>query len=250
MNRCLFQQLMALEFILLLNDQLQVYARRFPRSKLYFYSGYKNFMKQLENTKESAWPKRAGLQFQPDLFFLKVVKGLEDLGAACPALGRIYSRFFYAGMLEREFAMSGLSPGMKALHVGCGPLPMTAMYLARKQIQVTAVDIEQDILKSADRVIRRSSLRGMITLARACGTRVDFSGFDAIWLSLHVRPMDKVIHQALKFMDPGARIIFRGASGILSRFYREISQDGFSENTEHWEVRQALGKKSVMLKKT
>ncbi len=207
-------------------------------------------MKQFVNTKETSWQKKTGLPFHPDLFFLKAVKGFEELGVVWPALGRIYSRFFYAGMLEREFAMSGLSPGMKALHVGCGPLPMTAMYLARKQIQVTAVDIEQDILKSAHGVIRRSSLQGMITLVRACGSGIDFSGYDAIWLSLHVRPMDKVIRQALKFMDPDARIIFRRPRGSLSRFYRRMSRSCLSGNTEHLEVRQALGKKSVMLKKT
>lgn len=207
-------------------------------------------MKQLVNTKESAWQKRAGLSFQPDLFFLKVVRSLENLGVAWPVLGRLYRRLFYSGMLEKEFAISGLSPGMKALHVGCGPLPMTAIFLARKNIQVTAVDLEQDILESAGRAVRKSSLQGMITLVRACGSRIDFSGYDAIWLSLHVSPMDKVIQQALTFMDPGARIIFRRPRGSIECFYRKMPWNSLPVNTEHREVRQALGKKSVMLKKT
>jgi len=205
-------------------------------------------MKSFEDTKISSRPRAWNFSFEPDRFFLRAVKGLESLGVACPLLGNIYARLFYDKMLRNEARMSGITPGMKVIHIGCGPLPMTAMFLAGSGVRVTAVDMEESILRQASRVISRNRLYSRIRLVRDCGTRIDFSGYNAIWLSLHVRPMDVIIRRALKFMDQGAGIIFRGTRGKLAGFYQNIDHHMLDGLVNWKEIQQPMGKKSIILK--
>ena len=207
-------------------------------------------MKSFEDTKRSAGPGAWNYSFEPDRFFLRAVKGLENLGVVCPFLGNIYSRLFYDKMLRNEARMSGITPGMKVIHIGCGPLPMTAMFLAGFGARVTAVDMEDDILSQASRVIFRNRLCDRIRFVRDCGTRINFSGYNAIWLSLHVRPMDVIIRRALKFMDQGARVIFRGTRGKLAGFYQNIDHHMLDGLVNWKEIQQPMGKKSIILKKS
>ncbi len=165
-------------------------------------------------------------------------------------LGRAYFRLFYQKMLENELSLSGIKPGMNAVHVGCGPLPLTAVFLAGHGVRVTAFDLSHDILKLASGFISYSGLDNMIHLVKGCGTDVDFSGYDAVWLSLHVRPLDRIIHRALMLMNPEARIIFRLPRGKISMFYRDIDQTWLSRGVKRGEIKQPLGKISLMLKNT
>ncbi len=205
-------------------------------------------MDALKATLESARLRSAGRTFQPDICFLKAVQTLEFFGAACPLLGGIYSRLFYKKLLQNELRMSEITPEMNVIHIGCGALPMTAMFLAEYGVRVTAVDMEDGILRQASRTVFRYGLCDRIKLIKNCGTLTDYSGFDAVWLSLHVRPMDFIVRRALKNMDKDAVIILRGGRGRLKRFYRDFDHHRLDGSVKWKEVRQPLGKKSIMLK--
>lgn len=206
-------------------------------------------MKIFQQARTSSCSPSNKFSLPVDRSLLKSVILLENLGVSMPRLGRAYSRLFYENMLEKEFGLSGIAPGMKVKHVGCGPFPMTAMFLARKGISVTAVDLDHGILGRAQKVINNNGLQNRIRLLESCGTQLDYSGYSAIWLSLHVSPMNKIVQRALKFMDQDARIIFRAPRGKLSMFYRELNPENLSGKTTWMQIRQPFGKKSIMLKK-
>jgi len=182
-----------------------------------------------------------------DRIFPGLIRKLEILGSAWPLLGKAYRRLFYARMLKYEISSSRVMPGMHVMHVGCGPLPMTAMELARQGLRVTAADLEPEALARAEKVLIRAGLEDRVRLLNACGTILDFSGYDAVWLSLHVRPMDRILERVMHMVRPGARIIFRDPRKILCRYYppadKKLRYKGFQRMCRN----QILGKKSVIL---
>ena len=206
-------------------------------------------MKTLRATPKTIWGRKEQNLFQPDKYLLSLVTTIERLGALFPAFGWIYTKLFYQSMLEKEIVLSGIVPGMKVIHIGCGPLPMTAMYLAKFGAQVTAVDTNTSILRQAAQTINARNLGHRITLIKDCGTSIDFTGYDAIWLSLHVRPINKVLYRACKCMHSAAKIILRTPRGKLTRFYAGIEKQSLSPLFNLKAVRQPLGKMSIMLKK-
>lgn len=182
-----------------------------------------------------------------DQSFLSLIKRLETIGSAWPFFAGAYYRLFYKKMLQREIMASGIKPGMNVMHVGCGPLPMTAMGLAGFGASVTAVDQDTGALGWAERALEKSGTRDMVNLAAGCGTTLDFTGFDAVWLSLHVQPMEPVLKRVMKHIRPGSRIVFRDPRDYLCRYYP--GADNFSQHCgfKSIRVRQMLGKKSVIL---
>lgn len=205
-------------------------------------------MKATHNLKPLTWPG-SNMIFQTDQTLLNMVTSFENLGTTWPVFADIYAWLFYKNMVAREIALSGITPDMTVLHVGCGPLPITAVFLARFGVRVTAVDVDADTVKRAEKVITRARVDDRITLAAGCGTRMDFSGYQAIWLSLHVKPMDRVIERAVRMMDDDAGVIYRAPRGSLARFYRGIGNDPGGRGIIRQEIRQSLGKKSILLKK-
>ncbi len=180
---------------------------------------------------------------------LGAVKNIENIGAASPTFARLYSRLFYREMVSREIALSEITPGMRVLHVGCGPFPMTAMMLARFGARVTAADIDPNALALARRVLERNGLSSGIRLVSGCGSILDFSGYQAVWISLHVQPMQQVIMRALDNTPPEAAVVFRGPAGILTHFYDETHALGIGAAVQRREISQPFGKKSILLKK-
>ncbi len=204
-----------------------------------------------EMSENHAWPRESSresiLQWKQRLLY--AVKNIENIGAASPMFARIYSKLFYKKMVTREIALSEITPGMRVLHVGCGPFPMTAMMLARFGARVTAADIDPNALILARRVLERNGLSSGIRLVSGCGSSLDFSGYQAVWISLHVQPMQKVIIRALDNTPPEAAVVFRGPAGVLKHFYDETDAFRIGAAVHRREVSQPFGKKSILLKK-
>ncbi len=184
-----------------------------------------------------------------DQSFLSLIKRLETVGSAWPFFAGTYYRLFYKKMLQSEIKASGIKPGMNVMHVGCGPLPMTAMGLAGFGARVTAVDQDSGTLGMAQKALEKSGARDRVSLAAGCGTTLDFTGYDAVWLSLHVRPMGLILKRAMEHISPGSRIVFRDPRDYLCSYYP--GADNFSPHCGFKSIRvnQMLGKKSVILLK-
>ena len=195
------------------------------------------------------WSK-ASFGVQPDKTMLGIVSSIENMGAAFPGFARVYAGMFYKKMVAREIALSGITPGMSVLHVGCGPLPMTAIYLARFGARVIAMDSEPAALLQAERSVKREACGSRVKLDSGCGTCIDYSGFDAIWFSLHVHPLERVVRHALETSESHTALVCRVPRGSLARLYKEVDRKAFAEKVEWTEIRQPFGKKSILIKKT
>ncbi|WP_045210825.1 class I SAM-dependent methyltransferase [Desulfonatronovibrio magnus] len=192
-------------------------------------------------------PSSTNYNFQQ--FFLWSVQKLELIGAKIPVFGKIYAWLFYKSMLCKEARQAELMPGQKVLHIGCGPLPMTALFLADLGARVVAMDIDRHSVQQAKLVVKKFGLERNINVLCGSGTKVDCSGFNAVWISLHVHPLDKTLMQTFQTMDPGCRLIFRTARGNLARFYEAPGYHTVG-NINRYELIQPLGKKSIILHKT
>ncbi|MDO9574200.1 MAG: hypothetical protein Q7I94_04315 [Candidatus Contubernalis sp.] len=128
----------------------------------------------------------------PRAFILKLftvsVGILEHLGSRYTLLGKLYSIFFYRKMVTAEAESAGLKPGMKVLHIGSGPLPMTAISLGRAGCSVTAVDSDVKAVQAASMMVKRAGMENQINVKEAHGQDLNCSSYDAVWISLHVFP--------------------------------------------------------------
>lgn len=190
----------------------------------------------------STWPTRT------EGLFTRVINGMEILASSWPLFGRGYESLFYGKMIRQELAVSGITPGMRVMHVGCGAFPVSAIHLARFGLRVTAADVSEATLNRAQKAVRRSGTQDRIQLLRGCGTRLDFSAYDAVWLSFHVRPMQGVLHRAMQMLSPGSVLVFRDPRDLLSGYYPEADRS-FPQHFRCRRINQILGKKSVILTK-
>lgn len=180
------------------------------------------------------------------LFF---VKGIEHLASRSAFLGRVYGGLFYRKMVTREAEMARLGPGMKVLHIGSGPLPLTALYLARGGCSVEAIDNDRAAVRAGARLVEKAGLAGKVRVQEVDGMQVGCGSYDAVWVSLHVFPRQRVIDNVLATLPVGGRLIYRNPRGWLARLYPRLDTTPRGFTCLQKKSRQALGKETVVLEK-
>ncbi|MEJ6952479.1 class I SAM-dependent methyltransferase [Natronospora cellulosivora (SeqCode)] len=190
--------------------------------------------------------------------FLRIVQSFEYLGSSWPLFGNMYRKLFYNSLMERETAMADLKEGLNILHIGSGPLPMTAIFLAENGYSVTGIDNNQKAIKASNKLIDRLSLNDKIEIKNMDGKEVDISKYDAIWLSLHIVPKEDVIKDLLKSLKPGQKIIFRNPRSYLSIVYPRVQEEEIRkivdninnlefENLNIRGIKQSIAKESLLI---
>lgn len=183
-------------------------------------------------------------------FFLQsILQRLEIYGARCDHFGSIYRRCFYLPILKKEFALADLKEGVKILHIGCGPLPITAIFLGKMGYSVLAVDNNGEAVAAAEQIVRRQSLEKKVHIKKLDGTEMDYSYYDVIWISLHANPLDKIIKRAAETMKEGAKILCRTSRSYLKPFYSSVDPREFPSLNLLAGEKQILGKKTLLFQK-
>lgn len=178
-----------------------------------------------------------------------LMKGFEVIGAKWSLFGRAYHQLFYAPMLRKELQLTHLSKGAEIIHIGCGPLPLTALYLAREGFSVVAIDNDPKALERAREVVRQNYLEDKIEVVAGDGVKIDYSPYEAVWISLHAWPQAKIIERALETMKEGGTIICRNSRSYLKALYSSIQTQGLT-SCYITKKRQLLGKETLLLKKS
>ncbi len=173
---------------------------------------------------------------------------VEHLGARSHRCGRWYRDRFYYRLVESELKHASLKLGAMVLHVGCGPLPLTALYLAERGFRVVAIDYLPAAVQSARQVVRRQSLDGRITVWEADGNNIDCSPFDAVLLSLVVGDKQKIVTRALQKLRPGACVLYRNYRGALRSLYPQLTPEDLGLECEYQRVAHALGKETIIVR--
>ena len=179
----------------------------------------------------------------------QLVKGLEKLGSRWRQLGSAYRKQFYRDMIEQEIHLVSPSPRSSILHVGCGPLPMTALKLVRRGFEVTAVDSDPEAVEKAEQFCVQHKISSLVNVQLQNGSSLRTEEFDAIWVSLHVNPKEKVLSNLLSGMKAGARLVYRNPRGHLALFYPRIDPSKLAPQQLYESVETSLGKELVLIEK-
>lgn len=187
-----------------------------------------------------------------DIIYLKVlqvIQLIEWLGTRWPAFGNWYRRAFYDKMIRSEVEKCSLRPGMKVLHIGSGPLPMTSISLSLIGFSVVAVDFDLTAIKEAKERVKELGLTKRIKFVQADGADISSQGFDAVWISLHVQTKEKVLNRVYSDLKSGGKIVFRNSRGWLSLIYPQVDTEQVFPQMDYISLKQKIGKESIVLKK-
>lgn len=183
-------------------------------------------------------------------FLLNLFKKIEYQGVKFPYLGQIYRKLFYERMINKEIKKADLKTRMKILHIGCGPLPLTAISLAGKNFKVTAVDYDPSAIKAARRYCQKYFSRDIVKFKMINGIKIDYSKYDAVWVSFTVYPKNKIIQKIITSSKPGTIIIFRKPGRLLQKIYGRTQLQDFHLTCDKYRIiKQFPGKESVIIKK-
>lgn len=159
---------------------------------------------------------------------LAVVLRLERLAQRSPLFRRVYTFLFYRRIIEIEITAAQLPAGAHVLHVGCGPFPVSALALADKGFAVTALDRDPETVRSAAQAFGG---RG-ITFLCADAKEFDYSGFEAVFVALHVSPRQEILQAIVASADQGTRVLVRNARGALKKEYTSIRVEDCKQSLE------------------
>ena len=198
------------------------------------------------------WENENGKEKMPKMKtispFFSVSQRCENLINRWQPLYNFYFKTFYRNKLKRELLMADLGTCASVLHIGCGPAPFTAIYLAEKGYRVTALDYNKEAVKKAQKEIAKRGLQDHISVICANGATVDCRKFDAIWISLNVAEKKQVIGNALSLIKPGAVLIYRNVPCWLAFRYNRITAEKEAPGRISNRHTFKLGAESVLIK--
>lgn len=181
--------------------------------------------------------------------FFSISQKLENIACRFSLLARIYYNLFYRVMLARELKMANLQPGAKVLHIGCGPYPYSAIFLAGKGYLVEGWDCNHGAVHKARYLVEKFKLNNRIKITHCDGSKIDSYNCDAIWLSLNICPKEKVLHRAFRSLRGGGLLVYRNLPRWMAGSYREVDADSWSEEHEVQLSAPLLGSQSIVIKK-
>ena len=122
---------------------------------------------------------------------------------------------FYGPLLENEVSSVKISSKDKILHIGCGPIPATSIYIVKKtEAVVTAIDKNLQYVKKAQLLISKLKLFDKIHVLHSNALDFPLEKFDLIIMSLGIKSYENVIKHISKNMRSDARLIVRTSSSI------------------------------------
>ena len=120
---------------------------------------------------------------------------------------------FYKPIIENEISLANISNKDKILHIGCGPVPATAIYIVKKNnADVTIIDKNLKLIKKAQTLILKLKLSNKIHVIHASGLDFPLEKFNLIIVSLGIEPYEDVLRYISQNIRDDARLIVRTSS--------------------------------------
>lgn len=181
--------------------------------------------------------------------FFSISQKLERIAVRTRFFSAIYFYLFYKSMLQRELENSGLKPGARVLHIGSGPSPYTALFLARKGFKVEAIDCDNCAVREARLVVKQNGMEDNIKVVCDDGCTFKQKKYDAVWVSLNVYPKGKVLLQAFDCLKGGGVLIYRNLPRWLSALSKQSFKNSWPECFQTSVTGSTLGTESVLVRK-
>lgn len=142
----------------------------------------------------------------------EVVDKLLDDPAALNDISRLgnFAEAAY-NRVQDIFDFSDFDKCRVLIMVGCGPFPMTSLHIINRHpnITVNALDIDNDALESAKRLVSGLGLSQSIKLHHSDGLQFDYSEADIVYVANLVRPKKSVLQQIHRCCKKGTLIVLR-----------------------------------------
>jgi len=145
-----------------------------------------------------------------DLMFIFVENIIVNLEKIIP----IYLDF-YKSMTENEIRLANIKNEDKILHIGCGSIPATSIYIFKKIApDITAIDKNLQSIKKAQRLLSKLKLFSKIHTIHSNALDFPLEKFNLIIISLGIKTYPDVLRYISQNMRSDARVILRTSSSI------------------------------------
>lgn len=169
------------------------------------------------------------IQMQSD-FAQRVIKG-EAVLADYPRVDQ------FAELVERELALLAGTKVQRALVVGSGPFPISAIQLhLQTALPVDCMALEPNTAETAGKVLERCGLAGRIRIA-ADARECTFSDYDVILVDVLAKPKKNILNTLRKRSRAGCKILCRTSHGLRQLLYEEVRERalrGFHRKSSQW----------------
>lgn len=135
-------------------------------------------------------------------------------------LDKLYSLYFdfYKEMIENEIILADISKNDKVLHIGCGPIPVTSILIAKKTgAQITAIDTNSRSVKQALRILSVLKISDKIQISHANALNFPLEPFDLIIVSQGIRPYNETLEYIAKSIKRETQVVFRTSSSSTGK---------------------------------
>ncbi len=151
---------------------------------------------------------------------------VESLCTRLPWLAAIY-KLYYRRLLNREVALAQIKPLHRVLCIGAGPLPVTAMEIARRcGARVTAIDICPRAVRLGRKAVAKQGLDGQVDIRYGDGRKICPRGYDFIHIARQVCPQQCVLDNILPSASSATRIMVRTPHPCLEALYGKQALSG------------------------
>lgn len=153
-----------------------------------------------------------------------ITKQLEKFLAPFPLLIKLYG-LYYRNMVRKEIEQGNVSSRDRVLCIGGGPLPCTALEIARQTgARVQVIDYDLAAVSIARRVIARLNMEDKVKVIQAGGQHVDVGGFTVVHVARQASPLVEILENVWFNSPQGARILIRTPGSGLKRFYAALPE--------------------------
>jgi hypothetical protein len=176
--------------------------------QLLFGLGYGRDEMELLNNAYCAW--ETALE---QIFVERLCAGISSLSDY-----RLNNRF--QRLLKREISMLRHRTHRRALFIGSGPFPISAVWLHRYLgIAVDGLDLSVDAVERSRGLIAKLDLKGVINIIHEDSPHYDVSAYDVIIIALLAKPKKLILDNIHASAKPDCEVICRTSSGLRSVLY-------------------------------
>ncbi len=148
-----------------------------------------------------------------------ITKIVEKITALLPPLMGFYG-IYYNRMVKREVELACISPKDRVLCIGGGPMPYTALKIARTTgAKVRVVDHDFDAVESARRIVEKLGMGDQVEVLDSDGAKVKAFGFTVVHIALQVAPREEVLNNVWNNSGSNVRVLMRCPRESLKKLY-------------------------------
>lgn len=128
-------------------------------------------------------------------------------------------------LLARELSLAGGPPPQRALFVGSGPLPISAVWLhGLSGARVDCVDHSGHAVRCSRAYLRALGLDERIRVLHGSGEGTDPAGYDLVLVALLAKPKRAILRRLHAAAAPGTRIVCRTSHGLQRLLYEPTDE--------------------------